>query len=141
VLAENPSKALEAINSFTLLAADWPEIGITEEVTSTSPPVAVGPTVVTPPGLRLSAPTPNPFRAAVEVRFPGAVSGPIAVTVHDVAGRLVRTLVDGARPAGGLTRLSWDGADAHGRPAAPGVYFFRARAGRDVRTVQATKLR
>lgn len=70
-------------------------------------------------------PAPNPLRgrAALALRLP--VAGAVRVTVVDAAGRLVRTLHDGAAAAGEL-RLAWDTRDAGGRPVAPGVYFVRA---------------
>ena len=42
-------------------------------------------------------------------------------------GRLVRTLVDGARSAGEHV-ARWDGRDGSGAPAAAGVYFVRLEA-------------
>jgi flagellar hook assembly protein FlgD len=54
----------------------------------------------------------------------------VRLEIVDVAGRQVRTLVDGVRPAGsGSAR--WDGRDASGAPAASGVYFARLTAGRE----------
>jgi hypothetical protein len=51
-----------------------------------------------------------------------------SVDIFDVSGRLVRTLVDQALPAGNH-QLHWDGRNARGRDVASGVYFCRARAG------------
>ena len=48
--------------------------------------------------------------------------------LYDLRGRLVRTLLDGARPAGpGAVR--WDGRDEDGRPAATGSYVARLESG------------
>jgi hypothetical protein len=52
-----------------------------------------------------------------------------------VAGRLVRVLVDGVRPAGRYVEL-WDGRDADGRAVASGVYFYRLDAGAYSRTLK-----
>jgi len=41
-----------------------------------------------------------------------------------VTGRLVRTLVDGPRPAG-RHAVIWDGRDERGGDAGSGVYFSR----------------
>ena len=49
---------------------------------------------------------------------------PRRLRVFDVAGRLVRTLVAGDRPAGEGT-AAWDGRDEAGREAPDGVYFCR----------------
>ena len=52
----------------------------------------------------------------------------LEVTLHDVAGRLVRRFdVDGLES--GMHTLAWDGRDAGGRIVPPGVYFARARSG------------
>jgi hypothetical protein len=57
----------------------------------------------------------NPFGRAVEAR----------VTVHDVSGRRVATLLEGPA-APGLTTLRWGGRDLEGRVAASGIYHARA---------------
>ncbi|MBN2170890.1 MAG: T9SS type A sorting domain-containing protein, partial [Candidatus Krumholzibacteriota bacterium] len=80
------------------------------------------------PGVtRFAGAWPNPFNPATTVRFSLAEAGPARVTVHDVAGRLVRTLHDGPAPAG-TTELVWDGRDEKGTRQASGVYLLRFRA-------------
>lgn len=71
---------------------------------------------------------PNPFRASTVIRY--AVpegGGGLSLKVYDVGGRLVRTLVEGARPAG-LQSVTWDGRDDRGRAVDAGVYFYRLTA-------------
>lgn len=70
---------------------------------------------------------PNPFRATTEVRFQLDRSGPLTVTVHDVSGRLVRTLVREVLLPAGPARLEWDGRDDAGAEARGGVYFCRVK--------------
>ncbi len=70
---------------------------------------------------------PNPFNPATTIAFALARPGPARLDVYDARGRLVRTLVDGPRPAGPQA-VTWDGRDAAGRDAASGVYFYRLRA-------------
>ncbi len=57
----------------------------------------------------------------------------MTVTVYDVAGRLVRTLLDEDRPAGAHAAV-WNGLDAGGRAASAGVYFYRVESGTDGHT-------
>jgi hypothetical protein len=59
----------------------------------------------------------------VEISFVALRREPARVTVHDVAGRRVRTLLD--RFVDGPTTLRWDGRDESDREVAPGVYFVR----------------
>jgi hypothetical protein len=72
--------------------------------------------------LALSIPR-NPFRGGTTVEFAAPEGGDVAVTVHDVSGRLVKVLHRG-RVARAQSVL-WDGTDAYGRPVASGVYLFR----------------
>jgi len=77
---------------------------------------------------RLYAPQPNPFRAALTVRYSLATEGRVELRVHDLTGRVVRTLADGVmRP--GRYNVSWNGTDDRGRELARGVYFCRFTAG------------
>jgi hypothetical protein len=68
---------------------------------------------------------PNPARGAVVFsrRSPAAVT----LDLFDLAGRRLVSLAP--EPGAGWVRWSWDGRDASGRPAGPGVVFARARDG------------
>jgi hypothetical protein len=78
---------------------------------------------------------PNPFNPETVIEFTlrGADASrgrvPVTLRVYDVAGRLVRTLVDEERSAGVLHAVSWDGRDHAARRVASGVYFYRLNAG------------
>ena len=79
-----------------------------------------------PEGLttRLYGASPNPFYPATEVRFALAEAGLVRLTVHDVIGRRVRTLID-HRMEAGFQAVTWDGR-RDGKPrVASGVYFLR----------------
>lgn len=69
---------------------------------------------------------PNPFRSDVLVRFAQPRPGPAEVTIHDVAGRLVRRLTLPDAPAG-ERQFRWDGTSDAGAAASAGVYFVRVR--------------
>lgn len=81
-----------------------------------------------PSALALRATSPNPFtqRLSLTLAVPAATRG--AVRIYDVQGKSVRTLTDGPLEAGEHA-LEWDGRDASGQPAAPGMYFLAADAG------------
>jgi hypothetical protein len=64
---------------------------------------------------------PNPFSDQVSLTLAAAPRG-TQVDVYDLDGRLVRTLLPGADATEGTT-VVWDGLDASGEPASPGVYF------------------
>jgi hypothetical protein len=67
---------------------------------------------------------PNPFNPSTTLRFSLASAGRIRLTVHDVAGRRVATLVDDDRGPGRYA-VVWEGRDDMGRPVASGVYHYR----------------
>ena len=71
---------------------------------------------------------PNPFNPTTLLSFDLPAAAPVRLQVLDGAGRVVRRLLDEARPAG-LQRVVWDGRDDDGRPAASGTYFAHLVAG------------
>ncbi len=77
--------------------------------------------------LRLEAAYPNPFNPSTTIRFDLARAGSVGVTVHDLRGRLIRTIAD-ERFEAGPHSLEWDGRDAAGRAAGSGIYFVRVMA-------------
>ncbi len=78
--------------------------------------------------LRFARVGPNPCREGTTLHFVLPVAGEARLTVHDVTGRLVATLVDGAVEAG-LQTATWDTRDARGDLVAAGVYFARLEEG------------
>ena len=70
---------------------------------------------------------PNPFNPATTIEYGLAAPGRVALRVYDIAGRLVRTLVDTERESG-EHRAVWDGTTDEGLRAASGVYFVRMEA-------------
>jgi hypothetical protein len=84
--------------------------------------VAVDEGAVSTPPIRAS---PNPFRGAVAISCVLPRSGPIDLRIHDVTGRLVRTVSAHLwRPAGSHT-FDWDGRTDGGAQVPAGVYFAR----------------
>jgi len=83
---------------------------------------------VSPPreALGLTPPRPNPAREAVRFGFSLARPGEVRIEVYDLAGRRLRVLTSGPRPAGAGDAL-WDLADQRGARVPPGVYLVRAR--------------
>jgi len=83
---------------------------------------------------------PNPFNPTTRIAFGLAAPGNVSLRIYDAAGRLVRVLVEGARPAGTYAEM-WDGRDSGGRAAASGIYFYRLTAGAFTETRKMALLR
>jgi hypothetical protein len=73
-------------------------------------------------GLRLLAPTPNPFLSKTAIRFTLARSARTAVRIIDPRGRIIRQLIDQELTSGPHT-LTWTGTDDRGIAVPPGVYW------------------
>jgi len=67
---------------------------------------------------------PNPFGPSTSLQFSLPAESDVALAIYDVAGRRVRTLVSGPRPAG-MNRVDWNGRDETGNAVASGTYFAR----------------
>jgi len=69
---------------------------------------------------------PNPFNPLTLIAFDLPKDGHTNLSVYDVAGRHVRTLVDGALAAG-EHRYNWRGEDERGQQVSAGVYLYHLR--------------
>jgi predicted outer membrane repeat protein len=69
---------------------------------------------------------PNPFNPSTTIHFELDRSMRVELSIFDLAGRRVRTLVSGALPAG-THGEQWDGTDSSGRLVSSGTYFARVR--------------
>jgi hypothetical protein len=130
---------------------DWPT-GIVDEYVNVLPGyyrldegvVALSaPPVGAPAGgldWRIASVQPQPSRALQTVVLAVDRAVDLEVSVHDLGGRLVRTLHHGP-VAAGRTPVAWDGRDASGRRVAAGVYFVRATDGRAVSSAKTVRVR
>jgi hypothetical protein len=102
-------------------------VGCDESVGIIGGPEEGPPDDATPAVTRLHASFPNPFNPVTTVRFDLRRAGRVRIGVYDLAGRLVRRLVDEQRPAG-THDVPWQGRNQAGRTVAAGVYFIRLEA-------------
>jgi flagellar hook assembly protein FlgD len=70
---------------------------------------------------------PNPASRGAQIDLHLARDARVLVTVHDVTGRLVRTVIQHAL-ARGVHNVAWDGADDRGEAVSSGIYFVRGEA-------------
>jgi hypothetical protein len=78
---------------------------------------------------------PNPFNPRTTITFDVPAAGPVRLSVFDLAGRLVRTLIDGSMPEGSH-EVVWDGWDASAREVGSGSYLARLEFAGKVETVR-----
>jgi hypothetical protein len=67
---------------------------------------------------------PNPFNPKTRIQFSMKEKGLVTLKVYNVAGQLVRTLVNEVRDAG-PHEILWHGDNDRGSSVASGVYFYK----------------
>jgi hypothetical protein len=81
-----------------------------------------------PVAFTLSQNSPNPFNGATTIDFTIPVDCNVRLTVHDMLGRTVSTLMDSEMKAGSHS-VVWNGMDESGASQNSGVYLYRIEAG------------
>ncbi len=71
---------------------------------------------------------PNPFNPSTQISFSLPSAGAVKLTVHNVMGEVVRTLIDRRMNAGRYT-MEWNGKNDSHQSVASGIYFYRIYAG------------
>jgi hypothetical protein len=72
--------------------------------------------------------SPNPFNPSTIIEYSLPQPETVDLSVYDLRGRRVRTLVQ-RRVEAGVHRATWQGHDDHGKRVGSGVYFYKLKAG------------
>jgi len=83
---------------------------------------------------------PNPFNPSTTIEYELPKSGPVRLTIYNLLGQKVRTLLN-ARQNAGRHHVVWDGCDETCRPVSSGVYYYRLEAGVTTQTKKMMLLR
>jgi len=70
---------------------------------------------------------PNPFNPVTEIKYAVPKADKITLTVYDLLGRKVKTLVDDEVEAG-VYKVKWDGKNEFGKNVSSGVYFYSLKS-------------
>ncbi len=71
---------------------------------------------------------PNPFNPGTEIRYELPEEQHVKLTIYNVLGQRIKTLVDKVKEAGAHS-ITWYGTDERGQPVPSSVYFYRFDAG------------
>ncbi len=104
--------ALGDLNWFPSQKAQW-EVTAVKRVVSN-----------VPDKFSLSNAYPNPFNPTTNFNFSVAKSGMVRITVYNILGEEVKTLIKTEMQPGNY-RASWNGMDDAGRYVSSGIYFYR----------------
>ncbi len=88
---------------------------------------SIGHTPDVPTVYQLDQNYPNPFNPSTTIKFTVPVAGKVTLTVYNVVGQKIATLINGNVTAGSHTRV-WNGKDSAGNQVASGVYFYKLTA-------------
>lgn len=94
------------------------------------------------PAFSLEQNFPNPFNPTTTIRYSISQPGRVKLTIYNVAGQLVRTLVDEHQmPRTEGYTVPWDGKDDSGKKLASGIYFCRLSIKGSFKTTKLVLLR
>jgi hypothetical protein len=89
---------------------------------------------------RLSQNVPNPFNASTRIRYHLPEAAEVSLKIYNIAGQIVRTLVNASRPAG-FHAAVWDGTGDDRQTVASGIYFCRLQTGRKAGMIKMALVR
>ena len=108
---------------------------------------ATSPTVVVdrnynmiPVAFRLNQNFPNPFNPITTFRYDLREDALVTITIYDLMGRVVRTLVNKEQYAG-FKSISWNATNDYGKPVSAGVYLYQIHAGEYMQTKKMVLLK
>jgi len=73
---------------------------------------------------------PNPFNPTTTIEYGLPHDSKVSLTIYDILGREVRTLVNNERQESGYYIVLWDGTDQFAHPVSSGMYFVMMESGR-----------
>jgi hypothetical protein len=118
-------------NVLFIIQNDHPLTGVNDSDTQTMLPAEI----------ELSPAYPNPFNPETRIAYRIAERSRVRLSVYDILGRHVRTLIDNRLQEPGSHDAAWRGSDASGHDAASGVYIIILRTGTVVRSQKVILLR
>lgn len=90
---------------------------------------AAKPLAALPLASSLSQNYPNPFNPETTIPYALSSDAIVSLTIYNIAGQVVRKLVDGEALAAGQYQAVWDGRSESGASVASGMYFYLLHAG------------
>jgi hypothetical protein len=98
-----------------------------DDVRLESEPTSLTDLLTTPATLSLDQNYPNPFNPNTHISFTLPTAQHARLSVYNMKGQLVRTLINAEVPAG-QTTITWDGTDNRGNTVATGIYSYRLQS-------------
>lgn len=87
-----------------------------------------------PKDFELSQNFPNPFNPVTTIRYGLPKAAKVSLTIYDLLGREVVTLIDNENKPPGFHVVTWNGKDKQGNGVASGLYIYRIAADKFVQS-------
>ena len=84
--------------------------------------------VIFPERLRIYNAYPNPFNPITSLSYDLPEEGLVNITIYDMMGRIVKTLVNGSQTAG-FKSVQWNATNDRNEPVSAGLYLYTIQAG------------
>ena len=102
--------------------------------------VSVVNNIVIPISFFLHQNYPNPFNPVTTLRYDLPEDALVNITIYDMLGREIRTLVNTTQDAG-FKSVIWNATNDYGKPVSAGVYLYKIQAGEFVQTKKMVLLK
>ena len=83
---------------------------------------------------------PNPFNPITTLRYDLPENSLVNITIYDLLGREIRTLVSTTQDAG-FKSVIWDATNDYGKPVSAGIYLYKIQAGEYISTKKMVLLK
>ena len=83
---------------------------------------------------------PNPFNPVTTLRYDLPENSLVNITIYDMMGRQVKTLVNQAQDAG-YKSVIWNATNDYGKPVSAGIYLYQIQAGEYISTKKMVLLK
>ena len=103
--------------------------------------VSINPTMITPDDYVLGQAYPNPFNPVTCIDYFLPINKNITLSVYNLRGELVTTLVDNEYMQAGNHNVIWNGTDMNGSPLSSGVYVYTLKYGNFSKSQKMTLLK
>ncbi|SVA91147.1 uncharacterized protein METZ01_LOCUS144001, partial [marine metagenome] len=83
---------------------------------------------------------PNPFNPVTTLRYDLPENAMINITIYDMLGREVKTLINQTQDAG-YKSVIWNATNDYGKPVSAGIYLYQIQAGKYISTKKMVLLK
>jgi len=83
---------------------------------------------IVPDGFMVFNNYPNPFNPTTIISYVLPIDASVTITIHDIMGRKVRTLVN-SRQTAGFKTIQWNATNDNRQPVAAGIYIYTVQSG------------